>query len=207
MLEEHGVTTLIGRTVVETVAGERFEAAILDDGTRIDADVVVVAVGATPCTGWLECSGVQLDNGVLCDASLAAVGVERIVAAGDVARWPNPLFGGMSMRVEHSTNAVEGALAAARTLLNGSGPETEYGAVPSVWSDHFGVRLQTVGLPAQADRIEVVDGSVEERRFCAAAYREGRLIGALAYSMPKALVRYRIKLARGAYLAEPEVAA
>ncbi|HST41924.1 MAG TPA: FAD-dependent oxidoreductase [Conexibacter sp.] len=207
MLEEHGVTVLTGRTVAETVAGERFEAAVLDDGTRIDADVVVVAVGAAPCTGWLEGSGVTLDNGVVCDASLAAVGVQRIVAAGDVARWPNPLFGGMSMRVEHWTNAVEGAVAAARTLLNGSGPETEYSAVPSVWSDHFGVRLQTVGLPAQADRIEIVDGSVEERRFCAAAYREGRLIGALAYSMPKALIRYRIKLARGAYLAEPEVAA
>ncbi|MDW5597096.1 FAD-dependent oxidoreductase [Conexibacter stalactiti] len=207
MLEEHGVTVMTGRTVTETVAGERFEAAVLDDGTRIDADVVVVAVGALPCTEWLEGSGVRLDNGVVCDASLAAVGVERVVAAGDVARWPNPLFGGMSMRVEHWTNAVEGAVAAARTLLNGSGPETEYGAVPSVWSDHFGVRLQTVGLPAQADRIEVVEGSVEERRFCAVAYREGRLIGALAYSMPKALVRYRIKLARGAYLAEPEVAA
>lgn len=207
MLEEHGVTVLTGRTVAETVAGERFEAAVLDDGTRIDADVVVVAVGAVPCTGWLEGSGVTLDNGVVCDASLAAVGVQRIVAAGDVARWPNPLFGGMSMRVEHWTNAVEGAVAAARTLLNGSGPETEYSAVPSVWSDHFGVRLQTVGLPAQADRIEIVDGSVEERRFCAAAYRDGRLIGALAYSMPKALIRYRIKLARGAYLAEPEIAA
>ncbi len=69
------------------------------------------------------------------------------------------------------------------------------------------MRLQTVGLPAQADQIELVEGALEERRFCAAAYREGRLIGALAYSMPKALVRYRIKLARGAYLAEPEVVA
>lgn len=204
MLAEHGVTTLIGRTVAETVAGDRFEAAILDDRTRIDADVVVVAVGATPCTAWLEGSGLTLDNGVVCDATLAAVGVEGVVAAGDVARWPNPTFGGMPMRIEHWTNAVEGGVHAARTLL---GEQAGYAAVPSVWSDHFGVRLQTVGLPAQADRIELVDGSLEERRFCCAAYRDGRLIGALAYSMPKALVRYRIRLARGAYLAEPEVAA
>jgi 3-phenylpropionate/trans-cinnamate dioxygenase ferredoxin reductase subunit len=207
MLEEAGVTVLTGRTVAETVAGERFEAAILDDGTRIEADAVVVAIGASPCTEWLEHSGLLLDNGVVCDASLAAVGVEGVVAAGDVARWPHPLFGGMTMRIEHWTNAVEGGAAAARTLLHGSGPETEYAAVPSVWSDHFGVRLQTVGVPAFADRIEVVEGSVRERRFCAAAYREDRLIGAVAYSMPKALVRYRIRLARGAYLEHPEPAA
>ena len=87
--------------------------------------------------------------------------------------------------------------------LRGSGPETAYRAVPGVWSDHFGVRLQTVGLPALADRIEVVEGSVEERRFCAVATRAGRLIGAVAYAMPKALVRYRIRLARGAYLEQP----
>jgi 3-phenylpropionate/trans-cinnamate dioxygenase ferredoxin reductase component len=207
MLAEHDVTVITGRTVAETIATDRFEAALLDDGTRIDADVVVVAVGATPCTGWLEGSGLTLDNGVVCDATLAAAGVEGVVAAGDVARWPNPTFGGMAMRIEHWTNAVEGGVHAARTLLAPAGEAADYAAVPSVWSDHFGVRLQTVGLPAQADRIELVEGSLEERRFCAAAYREGRLIGALAYSMPKALVRYRIKLARGAYLAEPEVAA
>jgi 3-phenylpropionate/trans-cinnamate dioxygenase ferredoxin reductase subunit len=219
-LAEHGVRVLAGRTVAEVVVaaaaaaepggasedgsrtGDRFEATILDDGTRVEADVVVVAIGASPSTAWLEGSGLLLDNGVVCDASLAAVGVEGVVAVGDVARWPNPLFAGMTMRVEHWTNAVEGGAAAARTLLQGSGPETEYRSVPSVWSDHFGVRLQTVGLPALADRIEVVEGSIEERRFCAVAYREERMIGALAYSMPKALVRYRIKLARGAYLAE-----
>lgn len=203
MLAEHGVRLLVGRTVAETVAGDRFEAAVLDDGTRLEADVVVVAIGAAPATGWLAGSGLVLDDGIVCDASLAAVGAEGIVAAGDVARWPNPLFGGMPMRVEHWTNAVEAGAAAARTLLRGSGPETEYRAVPSVWSDHFGVRLQTVGLPAAADAIEVVDGAVEERRFCAVATREGRLIGAVAYAMPKALVRYRIKLARGAYLEQP----
>ena len=60
--------------------------------TAIDADVVVVGVGVVPETRWLEGSGLTLDNGVVCDATcLAAPGV---VAAGDVARWPNPLFDG-----------------------------------------------------------------------------------------------------------------
>jgi NADPH-dependent 2,4-dienoyl-CoA reductase/sulfur reductase-like enzyme len=203
MLADHGVRTIVGHGVASTVADERLEAVVLDDGRRIDADLFVVAAGAVPATGWLEGSGLTLDNGVLCDASLAAVGAERIVAAGDVARWPNPLLGGMPMRIEHWTNAVEGGAAAARTLLHRSGPETEYRTVPGFWSDHFGIRLQSVGLPVLADRFEVVDGSVAERRFAAAAYRDDLLVGCIAYANPRTLVQYRLRLARGGFM-QPE---
>lgn len=203
MLADHGVRTIVGHGVASTEAGERLEAVVLDDGRRIEADLFVVAAGAVPATGWLEESGLGLDNGVLCDASLAVVGAERIVAAGDVARWPNPLLGGMPMRIEHWTNAVEGGAAAARTLLNGSGPETEYRTVPGFWSDHFGIRLQSVGLPVLADRFEVVDGSVEERRFAAAAYLGDLLVGCIAYANPRTLVQYRMRLARGGFM-QPE---
>lgn len=203
MLADHGVRTIVGHGVASTEAGERLEAVVLVDGRRIEADLFVVAAGAVPATGWLEESGLGLDNGVLCDASLAVVGAERIVAAGDVARWPNPLLGGMPMRIEHWTNAVEGGAAAARTLLNGSGPETEYRTVPGFWSDHFGIRLQSVGLPVLADRFEVVDGSVEERRFAAAAYLGDLLVGCIAYANPRTLVQYRMRLARGGFM-QPE---
>ena len=200
MLADHGVRTIVGHGVASTEGGERLEAVVLDDGRRIEADLFVVAAGAVPATGWLEGSGLTLDNGVLCDASLAAVGVEGIVAAGDVARWPNPLLGGMPMRIEHWTNAVEGGAAAARTLLEGPGPETEYRTVPGFWSDHFGIRLQSVGLPVLADRFEVVDGSVEERRFAAAAYRDDLLVGCISYANPRTLVKYRLHLARGGFM-------
>lgn len=203
MLADHGVRTIVGHGVASTEAGARLEAVVLDDGRRIEADLFVVAAGAVPATGWLETSGLGLDNGVLCDASLAVVGAERIVAAGDVARWPNPLLGGMPMRIEHWTNAVEGGAAAARTLLNGSGPETEYRTVPGFWSDHFGIRLQSVGLPVLADRFEVVDGSVAERRFAAAAYLGDLLVGCIAYANPRTLVQYRLRLARGGFM-QPE---
>jgi NADPH-dependent 2,4-dienoyl-CoA reductase/sulfur reductase-like enzyme len=124
------------------------------------------------------------------------IGPERVVAAGDVARWPNPLFGGIPMRIEHWTNAVEQGMAAARTLLHGSGPQTVYAPVPSFWSDHFGTRLQTVGLPLLGDRSEVVDGSLEDRRFVLASYSGDELVGATTYGMVRGLVPYRIKLAR-----------
>jgi 3-phenylpropionate/trans-cinnamate dioxygenase ferredoxin reductase subunit len=197
MLADNGVNLHIGRTVSEVLGGESFGGVVLDDGTRIEADVALVAVGAAPVTDWLDGSGLGLDNGVLCDASCAVLGVENVVAAGDVARWPNPVFDSAPMRIEHWTNAVEQGSAAALTLLHGSTPDTVYAPVPSFWSDHFGTRLQSVGLPGLADETTVVDGSLEERRFVAECRRGGRLVGAITYGMPRGLLKYRIALARG----------
>jgi NADPH-dependent 2,4-dienoyl-CoA reductase/sulfur reductase-like enzyme len=204
MLADHGVDVRVGGPRIASVlgAGERFEGVVLEDGTRIEADAVVVAVGARPATDWLEGSGLPLEDGVVCDPSGAVVGTTGIVAAGDVARWPNQLLGGLAMRIEHWTNATEGGAAAARTLLHGSGPETEYRTVPGFWSDHFGVRLQSVGLPALADRFELVDGSLEERRFAAAAYHGEQLVGCVSYASPRALVQYRLRLAREGFAPE-----
>ncbi|MBB4661729.1 NAD(P)/FAD-dependent oxidoreductase [Conexibacter arvalis] len=195
LLEEAGVRLLSGRTVasVEERGGER--VALLDDGAPVAFDAALVAIGARPAVDWLEGSGLVLEDGVVCDASLAAVGAVAVVAAGDVARWPNAATGGALTRVEHWGNAVEQGAAAARTLLEGPGPHTAHAAVPEVWSDHLGARLQTVGELRGAARFEVVAGAVEERRFAAAAYDAGeRLVGAVAYDMPRELTRWREQL-------------
>ena len=83
-----------------------------------------------------------LDDGVVCDETmLAAPGV---VAAGDVARWPNPLFDGQVMRLEHWTNATEQGVHAAKRLLAGD-TGTPFAPVPFVWSDQYDRKIQTVG--------------------------------------------------------------
>ena len=144
-----------------TVAVERVR---LDDGSTVDADVVVVGVGVVPVTDWLEGSGLVLDNGIVCDETLLAA--PGIVAAGDVARWPNPLFDGELMRLEHWTNAAEQGVAAARRLLVAEGDEPEvYAPVPFVWSDQYDRKIQTVGHFRGDDDMEVVYGTLEERRF------------------------------------------
>lgn len=196
ILIDEGVELRLGRSVAERRGEEGEHELLLDDGTSLEADLVVVAVGARPQTDWLKDSGLTIDDGVLCDASCAVLGADGVVAAGDVARWPNQLFGSLPIRIEHWTNAVEQGMAAARTLLRGSGPETVYAPVPSFWSDHFGTRLQSVGLPLLGDRTEVVAGSLEERRFVAASYRGEELVGATTYGMVRELVRYRARLAR-----------
>jgi NADPH-dependent 2,4-dienoyl-CoA reductase/sulfur reductase-like enzyme len=176
---------------VSAIEGEgRVERVRLDDGSTVDADIVVVGVGVVPVTEWLEGSGLTLDNGVVCDETLLAA--PGIVAAGDVARWPNPMFDGELMRLEHWTNAAEQGVAAARRLLvPDDGTPEPYAPVPFVWSDQYDRKIQTVGHFRGDDEMEVVHGSLAERRFVAVFGRGGRLVGALGFSMPAKVMQYR----------------
>ena len=148
----------------------------LADGELVPADVIVVGIGVTPATYWLDGSGLEIRDGVVCDATLAA-GPAGVYAAGDVARWQNDLFD-EEMRVEHWTNAAEQGAAAARNLLAaaaGSAGEP-YAPVPFVWSDQGRNRAQFLGRPAgdeDDDVVEVVVGDPAERRFVALYGRHG----------------------------------
>lgn len=160
---------------------------------EIDADVVVVGIGVVPNTAWLEGSGLTIDNGVVCDATCVAVGSGgTVVAAGDIARWPNALFDDQLMRVEHWTNAAEQAEAAAGALLGDAQP---FAPVPYFWSDQYDVKMQFVGTSAASDDFEVFEGSLEDRKFVAGFGRNGRLVGALGFSMPRQVMKYRAAIA------------
>jgi 3-phenylpropionate/trans-cinnamate dioxygenase ferredoxin reductase subunit len=193
---DHGVDLRTG-VGVEGVDGlERVERVRLADGSTVDADIVVVGVGVEPATAWLEGSGLTIDNGVVCDETLLAA--PGIVAAGDVCRWPNPLFGGELMRLEHWTNAAEQGIAAGARLLASDGESVPFAPVPFVWSDQYDVKIQVAGHVRGDDRIEIVDGSLDERRFVAAVGRGERLVGAVGFSRPRVLMQYRRMVAEGA---------
>ena len=173
----------------------------LADGSVVPADVVVVGVGVSPATEWLDGSGLSLRDGIVCDASLN-VGVPGVYAAGDCARWPNLAFEGhddVEMRVEHWTNAAEQGAAAAHNLLavaRGEQP-TPYRSVPFFWSDQFDSRIQFVGRAHGGDDVHVFAGSTDGA-FAALYGWEGRLRGALGVSMPKMVMPFRAMLAAGA---------
>jgi NADPH-dependent 2,4-dienoyl-CoA reductase/sulfur reductase-like enzyme len=170
--------------------------ALTHDGVRLEggelvlADVVVVGIGVTPATDWLADSGLELRDGVVCDANLnAAVGgtpVPGVFAAGDVARWPNELFD-EEMRVEHWTNAAEqGAHAAGNLVRAAQGePLQPYAPLPFFWSDQFEHRIQFLGRASADDEVRVVAGSVEDGKFLALFGRQGRLHGALGVNAPR----------------------
>jgi NADPH-dependent 2,4-dienoyl-CoA reductase/sulfur reductase-like enzyme len=185
---DHGVDLRVGVAVDGFDGDGRVERVRLSDGSSVDADLVVIGVGVVPETAWLEGSGLVLRDGVVCDAS-CFTSAPRVVAAGDVARWHNPLFG-TDMRVEHWTNAAEQGVAAARALLAGAGAEP-FAPVPYFWSDQYDAKIQFVGVCAPDDEVRIVHGSVAERRFVALYGRAGRLVGALALSRPRLLMAYR----------------
>ena len=183
---DHGVDlrTAVG---VERISGDgRVERVTLSDGSTIDADVVVVGIGVIPNTEWLDGSGLEVDDGVVCDASCLAA--DSVTAAGDVARWPNELFG-ETMRVEHWDNAAQQGAHAARRLLDAAvGPFTP---VPWFWSDQYDRKIQLAGRVRGDDEVRVVTGSVEERRFAAIYGRAGRIVGVLGFNRPRHVMRYR----------------
>ena len=189
---DQGVELRIGVGVTGLEGGERVERVLLEGGDSIEADVVVVGIGVFPETRWLESSGIELDNGVLCDAT-CATSLPDVVAAGDVARWPNPLFNTAAdtMRIEHWNNAAEQARHAAATLLAGDGGGEPFGPVPFVWSDQYDLKIQSAGVVAGADEAKVVSGSLDARKFVKLYGRKGRLVGALAINEPRKLIRYR----------------
>lgn len=117
---DNGVRLLLDTAVAECIGDRHVEQVLLADGSTVPADLVVVAVGAEPETSWLAGSGLLLEDGVVLDETCAALGTGGIVAAGDVARWRNARFG-VSMRIEHWTNAVDQAETAAANLLRGPG--------------------------------------------------------------------------------------
>lgn len=186
-------TKLLSGVPVSRVEGERcVERVVLGDGSSIEADLVVVGAGATPATGWLEGSGLRLENGVVCDETLNA-GVPGVYAAGDVVNWRNALFG-RHMRLEHYADAAEQGTTAARNALAPAQAQP-YATVPYFWSDWYDSRIQFVGVP-DADQIEVVLGDVDDGQVVA-LYRRGDLLaGALALNGRSEIMKYRGLIAR-----------
>jgi len=197
----NGVDLRTGTGVSGFVGTDHVEAVMLDDGTEVEAELVVIGVGVTPNTEWLESSGLTVDNGVVCDAAcFAAPGV---VAAGDIARWHNPLFDA-DMRVEHWTNAAEQGIAAARALLAGSRDDTPepFAPVPYFWSDQYKTKIQFVGHVQRADEPRVLEASRDDGKFVALYEDGGRLVGALGFSRPKLVLQARRLIAERATMDE-----
>ncbi len=189
MHRRQGVDVRLNAAVEELVGAGgtgRVEGIRLAGGEVIEADVVVVGIGVVPSIDWLEGSGLDLSDGVVCDQRLRALHAGRprsdVVAVGDVARWDHPDYG-QTIRIEHWTNAAEQAEVAAQTLLEGDAAPA-YAPTPYFWSDQFGVKIQFVGHTQPGDEVALVDGDPEENRFVAAYGRNGRLVAALGVRRP-----------------------
>ncbi len=179
---DHGTSVRCGVGVRRFIgAAGRVAGVELTDGSVLDADLVVVAVGASPAVGWLAGSGLPLGNGVECDTHCRAA--PHIYAAGDVASWHNNHFH-TRMRVEHRVNATEQAMVVAANLL---GDDQAYAPVPYFWTDQYDARIQAYGIfPADAD-ITLMHGELDSRRFVVGYSDRGRVVGVLGWNSPREL--------------------
>ncbi|WP_432140692.1 NAD(P)/FAD-dependent oxidoreductase [Streptomyces sp. bgisy084] len=173
-----------------------------EEGSRLPADLVLLAIGSRPAVEWLADPALDTTDGLRCDAYCAAA--PGIYAAGDVARWDHPVHG-RPLRFEHRMNATEQGMAAARNLLaelNATAPAAPgagndaptqerrpFAPVPYFWSDQYGLKLQAYGLTAGADRVEATVLDRAERRLLALYGRGGRAVGVLAAGLPPRQLR------------------
>ena len=168
----------------------------LSGGDSIEAHVVVVGIGVLPSVGWLDASGLTVENGVVCDDRLFAA--DGIVAAGDMARW-NWRHDGREelIRIEHWQLAAEAGVAAARSLLAGRADAVPFNPIPYFWSDQFDIRFQVLGNPGGTDEVKIVEGSLDEGKFVALFGRAGRLRAVMAIGKPRQLMGFRPLLEAG----------
>ncbi len=206
--EAHGVVFHLGVGVAEFVGDEHVTGVVLSDGTRLDADVVLEALGSRCNVEWLEGNGLDLSDGVLADTALRplrdGVAVDGVAAVGDVVRFPNVRFDDRAWRVEHwniPTDSGRRAGAVLAAFLAGEGYEetasSAWEVLPAFWSDQYDVRLQSYGMPglADPDGIRVLEGSLDDE--CVVGYhRGGDLMGVVGVGMLRTVNTYRDKVGR-----------
>lgn len=185
--ERNGVELRCG-TLLTAINAESDCHVVEFEDSRIVADHVVAGIGAVPATAWLNGSGVDLNDGIVCSADLRT-SVPDVVAAGDVVDWPNELFG-ERMRIEHWTNAVEQGRHAAATLL---GDRRPFRSVPYFWTDQYSAKVRFVGRAAATDDVHVE--RADDDTLVALYGRGGVLRGAVCVGAARALAMYRRAIA------------
>ena len=176
-----GVELLLGQAVESVQDG----GLALAGGGWLAADEIVTAVGVRPETGWLESSGVKLDNGVAVDELLRS-SVPGIYAIGDCAAFWSGRYG-RRLRPEHWDVALRGPVTLAANLIGGS---ERYDPVPYFWSEQFGRMLQYVGDHQSAEQL-VWRGSPGGERWAACWLTGGKLVALLAVGLPRDLQQGR----------------
>ncbi len=200
MQREAGVDLRLGVSVekIEGNSQGQVQRVYLSDSTAIDTDVVVAAIGAVRNVKWLKESGLDVDrHGVRCDQFCRVLDpdgatVEGIFVAGDVARWPHPLYDNRIIAIEHWGNAVAQAQTAGHNMVAKTAKTMRvHYHLPDFWSSQFGVNIKSIGLPETADQLVFTQGSAKERRFIAAYGEAGRTIAVVSFNLARWLPAYR----------------
>lgn len=195
----HGVRILLEQHVSALERAANHTTIVTADGTRIEAQLIVVGIGVVPNAELAESAGLACDAGILVD-EFACTADPDIVAAGDCTRHRNLLYA-LPHRLESVQNAVDQAKIAASTLL---AAPVAYAQVPWFWSDQYDVKLQMVGISTGYDSL-VLRGVLEDRSFSVFYYAEQRVIAVDSINRPAEHMAARKLIAAGGRIAKEQV--
>ncbi|MEB3982904.1 FAD-dependent oxidoreductase [Mycobacterium sp. 663a-19] len=190
-----GVDVRLGVSVAEVRGDGHVDTVVLTDGTELPADLVVVGIGSRPATDWLEGSGVEVDNGVICDEA-GRTSAPRVWALGDVASWRDTT--GHQARVEHWSNVADQARVVVPAMLGQDVPSAV--VVPYFWSDQYDIKIQCLGEPEATDIVHLVED--DGRKFLAYYERAGVMVGVVGGGMPGKVMKVRRKIADATPISE-----
>lgn len=192
---DEGVDVRLGVGVAEVRGNGHVDSVVLTDGTELPADLVVVGIGSKPATDWLTDTGIEVDNGVICDEA-GRTSAPNVWALGDVASWRDAT--GHQARVEHWSNVADQARVVVPAMLGRDVPAVV--VVPYFWSDQYDVKIQCLGEPEATDTVHLVED--DGRKFLAYYERDGVLVGVVGGGMPGKVMKARGKIAAGSPIAE-----
>ncbi|WP_205876449.1 NAD(P)/FAD-dependent oxidoreductase [Mycobacterium camsae] len=192
---DEGVDVRTGIGVAEVRGEGHVDAVVLSDGAEVPADLVVVGIGSHPATDWLEGSGIEVDNGVVCDEA-GRTSAPHVWALGDVASWRDAT--GHQVRVEHWSNVADQTRVVVPAMLGREVPSTV--VVPYFWSDQYDVKIQCLGEPEATDTVHIVED--DGRKFLAYYERDGALVGVVGGGLPGKVMKVRAKVAAAVPISE-----
>ena len=190
--QDHGVTLQLGIGVAEIAGGDAADGVVLTNGTRVDADVVVLGVGVTPRTELAEAAGLTVREGVIADERLET-SAPGIYVAGDIAEAAHPLLR-THIRVEHWANAQNQGEHAANAML---GATAAYDRLPYFFSDQYDLGMEYVGYTRDWDDV-VFRGDVEGREFIAFYRKAERVVAAINVNVWDVVEPLKALIASGA---------
>jgi 3-phenylpropionate/trans-cinnamate dioxygenase ferredoxin reductase subunit len=175
-----GVDIMLGSGVAAVEGGDNVETVVLQDGSRVAADLLIVGIGLIANTELAEAAGLDVDPGGILVDQYARTSDPDILAAGDCTNHENG-FLKRRIRIESVPNASEQARVAAATIV---GKEVAHDSVPWFWSDQYDLKLQMVGINQGYEHV-IVRGNMAENNFSAFYLKDGVVIAVDTVNRPK----------------------
>jgi 3-phenylpropionate/trans-cinnamate dioxygenase ferredoxin reductase component len=177
---DHGVDLHMNSRVDKLRGSSRVEQAILDDGSTLECDLVVVGVGVRPNVEIFANSGLKIENGVVTD-DFCRTSIPNVYAAGDVANWFHPDLK-QYIRIEHFDNAGSQGTYVGKVIAGAT--DEPFAPIPYFWSDQYATNIQFAGFMPEHSEV-IIRGNPDERAITAFYLDNGAICAAVTVNQAR----------------------